>query len=88
MFSWHTLGALKPTISEIYLSDIVTVRIWPFVAIIYPSFNGYFQLNNAPCHKAQVVSNSLDEHASQFNVLCRMGDLQNECASDKSAGEM
>ena len=27
------------------------------MATIYPASNGYFQPDNAPCHKAKVISN-------------------------------
>jgi len=55
MFSWHTLGPLVPIGHHLnataYLS-IVTDHVHPFMAIMYPSSDGYFQQDNAPCHKA------------------------------------
>ena len=72
MFSWHTLGLLIPINHHLnataYLS-IVADHVHPFMATMYPSSNGYFQHDNAPCHKAKVVSNWFHEHDNEFNVL-------------------
>jgi len=55
MFSWHTLGPLVPVGHRLnataYLS-IVSEHVQPFMATMYPSSDGYFQQDNAPCHKA------------------------------------
>jgi len=56
MFSWHTLGPLVPTghclNAKAYLS-IVSDHVHPFMATMNPSSDGYFQQDNAPCHKAR-----------------------------------
>ena len=55
MFSWHTLGPLVPIGHRLnataYLS-IVSDHVHPFMTTMYPSSDGYFQQDNAPCHKA------------------------------------
>jgi len=55
MFSWHTLGPLVQIGHSLnataYLS-IVSDNVHPFMATMYPSSDGYFQQDNAPCHKA------------------------------------
>jgi len=55
MFSWHTLRPLVPIGHRLnattYLS-IVSDHVHPFMATMYPSSDGYFQQDNAPCHKA------------------------------------
>ncbi|MDF4362100.1 hypothetical protein P3514_33010, partial [Vibrio parahaemolyticus] len=60
LFSWHTLGPLVPTEHGLnttaYLS-IVAERVHPFMTTVYPSSDGYFQQDNAPCHKAHIISN-------------------------------
>jgi len=39
---------------------------------MYPSSDGYFQQDNAPCHKAWIISNWCLEHDNEFTVLkCR-----------------
>jgi len=51
-----------------YLS-IVSNHVHPFVAIMYPSSDGYFQQDDASCHKAQIISNWFLEHDDEFTVL-------------------
>jgi len=34
-----------------------------------PSSDGYFQQDNAPSHKARIISNSFLEHDDEFTVL-------------------
>ncbi len=59
IFSWHTLGPLVPIENNLnttaYLS-IVADHVHPFMTTVYPSSDGYFQQDNAPCHKAQIIS--------------------------------
>ncbi len=56
IFYWHTLGPLAPIEDRLkaiaYLS-IVADHVHPFMTTVYPSSDGYFQQDNAPCHKAQ-----------------------------------
>jgi len=49
--------------------NIVSDHVHPFMAIMYPSSDGYFQQDNAPCHKAQISSNWFLEHDNEFTVL-------------------
>ncbi len=37
----------------------------------YPSSDGYFQQDNAPCHKAQIISDWFLEHDNEFTLLKR-----------------
>ncbi len=59
IFFWHTLGPLVPIEhclnATAYLS-IVADHVHPFMTTVYPSSDGYFQQDNAPCHKAQIIS--------------------------------
>ncbi|KAG2458125.1 TCB1 transposase, partial [Polypterus senegalus] len=48
-----------------YLS-IVSDHVHPFMTI---SSDGYFQQDNAPCHKARIISNWFLEHDNEFTVL-------------------
>jgi len=72
LFSRHTLGPLVPIGHRLnvtaYLS-IVSDHVHPFMATIYPSSEGYFQQDNAPCHKACIISNWFLEHDNEFTVL-------------------
>ena len=70
MFSGHTLGPLVPIGHRLnatgYLS-IVSDHVHPFMTTMYPSSDGYFQQDNAPCRKAWIISNWFLEH--EFTLL-------------------
>ncbi len=51
-----------------YLS-IVTDHVYPFMTTVYPSSDGYFQQDNAPCHKAQIIADWFLEHDNEFTLL-------------------
>ncbi len=72
MFSWHTLGLLVPIEHRLnptaYLS-IVADHVYPFMTTVYLSSDGYFQQDNAPCHKAQIISDWFLEHDDEFTLL-------------------
>ncbi len=72
IFSWHTLGPLVPIEHRLnptaYLS-IVADHVHPFMTTVYPSSDGYFQQDNAPCHKAQIISDWFPEHDNDFTLL-------------------
>ncbi len=36
---------------------------------VYPSSGGYFQQDNAPCHKAHIISDWFLEHDNEFTLL-------------------
>jgi len=53
----------KKTSSEQQLcrqKHLVADHVHPFMATIYPSSNGCFQYDNAPCHKAKVASSFMN----------------------------
>ncbi len=72
IFSRHTLGPLVPIEhclnTTAYLS-IVADHVLPFMTTVYPSYDGYFQQDNAPCHKAQIISDWFLEHDNEFTLL-------------------
>ncbi len=65
IFYWHTLSPLVPNEHRLntkaYLS-IVADHVHPFKSTVYTSSDGYFQQVNAPCHKAQIISDWFLEH--------------------------
>ncbi len=71
IFSWHTLGTLVPTEhclnTTVYLS-IVADHVHPFMTTVYHLLM-YFQQDNAPCHKAQIISDWFLEHDNEFTLL-------------------
>ncbi len=74
---------------------------WPCPSLYnysYPSSDGYFQQDNAPCHKAQIISDRFLEHDNEFTLLKwppQSSDLNptehlwdvvhHGCAADKAA---
>ncbi len=71
VFSWHTLGPLVPIKhclnTTVYLS-IVADHVHPFMTTVYHLLM-YFQQDNAPCHKAQIISDWFLEHDNEFTLL-------------------
>ncbi len=72
IFSWHTFGPLVPTEhrlnAAVYLS-IVADHVHPFMTTVYSSSDEYFQQDNAPCHKAQIISDWFLEHDNELTLL-------------------
>ncbi len=72
IFSWHILGPLVPIEHRLnttaYLS-IVADHVHPFMTTVNPSSDVYFQQDNAPCHKAQIISDWFLEHDNEFTLL-------------------
>ncbi len=72
IFSWHALGPFVPIEHRLnataYLS-IVADHVYPFMTTVYPSSDGYFQQDNGPCHKAQIISDWFLEHDNEFTLL-------------------
>ncbi len=72
IFYWHTLVPLVPIEHRInttaYLS-IVADHDHPFMTTVYTSSDGYFQQDNASCHKAQIISEWFLEHDNEFTLL-------------------
>ncbi len=54
--------------ATVYLS-IVADHVHPFMTTVYSSSDGYFQQDNAPCHKAQIISDWFLEHDNEFTLL-------------------
>ncbi len=52
----------------VYLS-IVADHVHPFMNTVYPSSDDYFQQDNAPYHKAQIISDWFLEHDNEFTLL-------------------
>ncbi len=43
----------------------MSIPLW----LVYPSSDGYFQQDNAPYHKAQIISDWFLEHDNEFTLL-------------------
>ncbi len=53
--------------ATVYLS--IVDHVHPFMTTVYPSSDEYFQQDNAPCHKAQIISDWFLEHDNEFTLL-------------------
>ncbi len=72
IFSWHILGPLGPIehhLNTTTYQSIVADHVHPFMTTVYSSSDGCFQQDNAPCHKAQIISNWFLEHDNEFTLL-------------------
>ncbi len=69
IFSWHTLGPLSASFKRHSLPEYCCWHVHPFMTTVYPSSDGYFQQDNAPCHKAQIISDWFLEHDNEFTLL-------------------
>ncbi len=49
--------------------NFVADHVHPFMTTVYPSSDNYFQQDNAPCHKAQIISDWFLEHDNEFTLL-------------------
>ncbi len=69
ILSLHTLGPLVPIEHRLnttaYLS-IVADYFYAFMTTAYSYSDGYIQQDNAPCHKAQIISDWFLEHDNEF----------------------
>ncbi len=67
IFSWHTLGLLLPI--EHRLNATAYLSIVDHVHHFMTTASYYFQQDNAPCHKAQIISDWFLEHDNVFTLL-------------------
>ncbi len=72
IFSCHTLGPLVPIEhhlnTTVYLS-IVADHVHLFMTTVYPSSDASSSIDNAACHKAQIISDWFLEHDNEFTLL-------------------
>ncbi len=77
IFSWrtYTLGplvAIEDRLNTTIYLSIVADNVHLFITV-YPYsvsiFWWYFQQDNAPCHKAQIISDWFLEHDNEFTLL-------------------
>ncbi len=71
IFSWQTLGPLVTIEHRLNTTDYLSIvdHVHPFMTTVYQSSDDYFQQDNAPCHKAQIISDWFLEHENEFTLF-------------------
>ncbi|GBL92835.1 hypothetical protein AVEN_4541-1 [Araneus ventricosus] len=49
--------------------NIIADQLHPYMAFVFPTGNGIFQQDNAPCHKARIVLEWFNEHTDEFHLM-------------------
>ncbi len=60
----YSENCLNPTAYQSSVAD----HVHPFMSAVYPFSDGYFQQDNAPCHKAQISSDWFIEHDNELTL--------------------
>ncbi|GBN50421.1 hypothetical protein AVEN_206903-1 [Araneus ventricosus] len=71
-FSWVALGpvvVVEQTMEAANYLNIIADQLHPYKALVFPTGNGIFQQDNAPCHKALIVLEWLEELTDEFNLM-------------------
>jgi len=63
-----TVQAAAGGVMVIFCDIIAADHVHPFMTTGYPSSNGYFQLDNIPCRKAQIISKWFLEHVHSLHL--------------------
>ncbi len=69
IFSWHILVPIEHCLNATANLSIIADHVHPFMTTVYSSSDGCFQQDNAPCHKAQIISDWFLEHDNEFTLL-------------------
>ncbi|GBN66476.1 Transposable element Tc1 transposase [Araneus ventricosus] len=75
LWGMFSLVALRPVIvveqtmiAANYL-NIIADQLHPYVVFVFPTGNGIFQQDNAPCHKAWIVLEWFKDHIDEFHLM-------------------
>ncbi|GBM99997.1 Transposable element Tc1 transposase [Araneus ventricosus] len=71
-FSWVAVGpvvVIEQTMKASNYLIIIANQLHPYMAFVFPTGNGIFQRNNAPCHNAQIVLEWFEEHTDEFHLM-------------------
>ncbi|GBL91030.1 hypothetical protein AVEN_184419-1 [Araneus ventricosus] len=70
-FSWAALGpvvVVEQTTKAANYLNIIADQLHPYMAFVFPTGNGIFQQDNAPCDKARIVLEWLEERTDEFHL--------------------
>ncbi|GBL99227.1 Transposable element Tc1 transposase [Araneus ventricosus] len=68
-FSWAALVEVEQTMKAANYLNIIADQLHPYMGFVFPTGNGIFQQDNAPCHKARIVLERLEEHTDEFHLM-------------------
>ncbi|GBL95667.1 hypothetical protein AVEN_251805-1 [Araneus ventricosus] len=71
-FSWAVLRpvvVVEQTMKAANYLNIIADQLHPYMAFVFPTGNGIFQQDNAPCHKARIVLEWFEEHTDEFHLM-------------------
>ncbi|GBM69412.1 hypothetical protein AVEN_158718-1 [Araneus ventricosus] len=71
-FSWAALGpvvVVEQTMKAANYLNIIADQLRPYMAFVFPTGNGIFQQDNAPCHKARIVLEWFEENTDEFHLM-------------------
>ncbi|GBM97547.1 hypothetical protein AVEN_246226-1 [Araneus ventricosus] len=71
-FSWAALRpvvVVEKTMEAANYLNIIADQLHPYMAFLFPTGNGIFQQDNAPCHKSRIVLEWFEEHTDEFHLM-------------------
>ncbi|GBL74749.1 hypothetical protein AVEN_243617-1 [Araneus ventricosus] len=71
-FSLEALGSVvmaEQTMKAANYLNITADQLHPYMAFVFPTGNGIFQEDNAPCHKARIIFEWFEEHTNEFHLM-------------------
>ncbi|GBM91078.1 hypothetical protein AVEN_64791-1, partial [Araneus ventricosus] len=71
-FSWAALGhvvVVEQTMKAANYLNIIADHFHPSMAFVFPTGNGIFHQDTAPCHKARIVLEWFEEHTDEFQLM-------------------
>ncbi|GBN93215.1 hypothetical protein AVEN_133252-1 [Araneus ventricosus] len=68
-FSWAALGSVVVVEQTMKDANYLNSQLHPYMAFVFPTGNGIFQQDNAPCHKARIVLEWFEEHTDAFHLM-------------------
>ncbi len=69
IYYWHTLHPLVQIWASFKCHSLPEYCCWSCPSLYSVSSDGYFQQDNAPCHKTQIISDWFLEHDNDFTLL-------------------
>ncbi|GBN05507.1 Transposable element Tc1 transposase [Araneus ventricosus] len=71
-FSWAALGpavVVEQTMKAADYLNIIADQLSPYMAFVFPTGNGIFQQDKAPCYKVRIVLEWFEKHTDEFHLM-------------------